>query len=238
MSMNRKLEFRVLLILGALFLVPASMLAQKSGPPFPREGAARVQDNDRIVAWDVTYEKGRPTGMVKLDMDQVTVTLTDGAIKIKRPDGTWSIEQERLGSVRYEPKGTVVDEEGVSDVPSRAMVFQLRDYVPDPWPTREGVAAQFPRINTVKLFETDRIVIWDQVWKPGEQVTRHAHYHRTAAVFLEGGALHTISDSGVVNPSFTRKPGEVISTTKYSPEAHIEEEVTGLPRAIWIEFIK
>ena len=176
--------------------------------------------------------------MQKLDMDQVFVAVTEGVIKITRPDGTWSIEEERLGSVRYEPKGTVVQEEGVSDTPCHAVVFQLKDYVPDPWPTREGVAAQFPRVNTVKLFETDRFTVWDQVWKPGEQITRHAHYHRTAAVFIEGGTLHTISDNGTVNPSFTRKPGEVISTTKYSPEAHIEEQVSGLPRAIWIEFTK
>lgn len=236
--MKKRIDRRVLVTLGALLVFPLTVLAQKSGPPFPRDGATKVQDNDRIVAWDVTWAKGKSTGMNKLDMDQVSVTLTEGAIKYSRPDGTWIIEQERFGSVRYEPKGMVVEEEGISDTPSRTMVFQLKDYLPDPWPTREGVAAQFPRINTVKLFETDRIVVWDQVWKPGEQVTRHAHYHRTAAVFLEGGALHTISDAGVSNPPFTRKPGEVISTTKYSPDAHIEEEVSGLPRAIWIEFTK
>jgi hypothetical protein len=236
--MRSRFDCRVMLMLAALFIYPVSMLAQKSGSPFPQDGATKVQDNDRIVAWDVTWEKGKSTGMRKLDMDQVSVTLTEGAMKITRPDGTWSIEQERFGSVRFESKGTVVEEEGFSDTPSRTMVFQLRDFVPDPWPTREGVAAQFPRINTVKLFETDRITVWDQIWKPGEQVTRHAHYHRTAAVFLEGGTLHTISDTGVSNPPFTRKLGEVISTTKYSPDAHIEEEVSGLPRAIWIEFTK
>jgi hypothetical protein len=236
--MRKQFDLRVLLTLGALLFLPPSMLAQKNGPAFPREGATKVQDNDRIVAWEVTYEKGKPTGMRKLDMDQVSVTLTEGAIKISRPDGTSSIEQQRFGSVRYEPKGTLVEQEGLSDTPSRAMVFQLKDYVPEPWPTREGVPAQFPRINTVKLFEADRITVWDQVWKPGEQIVRHAHYHRTAAVFLDGGMLHTISDNGVVNPSFARKPGEVISTTKYSPDAHIEEEVSGLPRAIWIEFTK
>jgi hypothetical protein len=236
--MRSRFDWRVILTMAALFISPASMLAQKSAPPFPRDGATSVQDNDRIVAWDVTWAKGKSTGMRKLDMDQVSVTLAEGAIKITRPDGTWSIEQERFGSVRFELKGTVVEEEGVSDTPSRTMVFQLRDYVPDPWPTREGIPAQFPRINTVKLFENDRIVIWDQVWKPGEQITRHAHYHRTAAVFIEGGMLRTIPDSGVPNPPFARKPGEVISTVKYSPDAHIEEEVSGAPRAIWIEFTK
>jgi len=166
-----------------------------------------VQDNDRVVAWDVTWEKGKSTGMHRFDLDQVSVTLAEGAIKITQPDATWSIEQERFGSVCYEPKGTVAEEKAVNDTPNRAMVCQLKDNVPDSWPTTPGVAGQFPPINTAKLFETDRITVWDQVWKPGERVTRHARYHRTAAVFLGGGAICSISDSGAPTPPFTRKPG-------------------------------
>jgi hypothetical protein len=238
MTMTLRFERTAGLMMAALLFSSLPMFAQKSGSPFPVGGATKVQDNDRVVAWDVTWGRGNSTGMYKLDMDQVIVTLTEGAIKVSKPDGTWSIEQERFGSVRFESKGTVVEEEGVSDTPCRQIVFQLKDYVPDPWPTREGVSAQFPRINTVKLFETDRITVWDQVWKPGDTVARHAHYHRTATVFLVGGTLHAIPESGAVTPPFTRSPGEVISTTKYSPEAHTEEEVSGIPRAIWIEFTK
>jgi len=112
--------------------------------------------------------KGKSTGMHRLDMDQVSFTLAEGAIKITQPDATWSIEQERFGSVWYEPKGTVAEEKAVNDTPNRAMVCQLKDNVLDSWPITPGVAGQFPRINTAKLFETDRITVWDQVWKPGE----------------------------------------------------------------------
>ena len=214
------------------------MEAQKTVPPFPRDGAKKVQDNDHVFTWDTTLEKGKPTGMYKLDLDQVSVSLTEGAIKRTRPDGTWAIEQERLGSVRYDPKGTVLREECISDTPCHAMVFQLKDYVAEPWPTREGIPGQFPRINTVKLFETDRITVWDQVWKPGEVVVRHAHYHRTVTVFLQGGALRALPDSGVSTPPFTRELGQVLATVTYNPEAHVEEQYSGLPRAIWIEFTK
>jgi hypothetical protein len=236
--MRSKFHNRALLATWALLLPPVSMLAQNATPPFPHDGATKVQDNDHVFTWDTTLQKGKSTGMNKLDLDQVSVSLTEAAIKISRPGGAWEIEQERLGSVRYNPKGTILEEECLSDTPCRMMVFQIKDYVAEPWPTREGIPPQFPRINTSKLFETDRFTVWDQVWKPGEPIVRHAHYHRTATVFLVGGTIHTISDTGVSNPPFSRSLGEVLANVTYNPEAHIEEEVSGLPRAIWIEFTK
>jgi len=229
---------RALLATCALPLLSLSGLAQNTTPAFPRDGATKVQDNDHVLTWDTTLQKGKSTGMNKLDLDQVSVSLTEGAIKITRPGGAWEIEQERLGSVRYNPKGTTLEQECLSDTPCRMMVFQIKDYVAEPWPTREGIPPQFPRINTSKLFETDRFTVWDQVWKPGEPIVRHAHYHRTATVFLVGGTIHTISDAGVSNPPFSRSLGEVLANVTYNPEAHVEEEVSGLPRAIWIEFTK
>jgi hypothetical protein len=236
--MRTQFEGRLLFALGILLISPFSELAQKTTPPFPRDGSTKVQDNDRVFTWDSALQKGKSTGMNKLDLDQVSVSLTEGAIKISRPDGTWDIEQERLGSVRYNPKGTTLQEECVSDTPCRVMVFQLKDYIPDPWPTREGIPPQFPRINTVKLFETDRFTVWDQVWKPGEPIVRHAHYHRTVTVFLQGGTIHTIPDSGIPNPPFTRSLGEVLANVTFNPDAHIEEGLSGTPRAIWIDFTK
>jgi hypothetical protein len=236
--MRRQFNRRALLALGSLLLFPFSMRAQQLSQPFPRDGATKVQDNDFFSAWDVILEKGKPAGTYKLELDQVSVSLTEGAIKLTMPDGTWEIQQERLGSIRYDPKRTTIQEECISDTPCHLVVFQLKDYVADPWPTRKGIPGQFPRINTLKLFETDRITVWDQVWKPGERVVLHTHYHRTGAVFLQGGTLQAYPDSNIKTPPFTRTPGQVLAAVKYSPEAHVEEQVSGSPRAIWIEFTK
>jgi hypothetical protein len=121
--------------------------------------------------------------MHKLDMDQVCVILSEGAIKITEADGTWRIEEERVGSVRFDPKETIIEEEGVSDTPTRATVFLLKDFVPAPWPIKEGVPGQFPRINTVKLFETDRINVWDQTWKPGQRSPADGNERTTSCHF-------------------------------------------------------
>ena len=211
-----------------------STLAQKYVPIFPRDGAKKIQETDGFVIWDVTWESGKFTGMHALELDQVSVTLTEGAVKVHRPDGTWSIEQQRFGSVRFESKGTVVAEEGVSDTPSRAMVFQLKDSVPPKRPITEGVPGQFPRLGAVKLFETDRITVWDYSWRVGALGAPHLHYNQSVALFLEGGTIRSFSE-GVPPRTVSRKAGDLT----YQPALkapHQEEAIEGSPRAIFIQF--
>jgi hypothetical protein len=219
---------------GAALPGTVSTLPQKYLPPFPRDGAKKIQETEGFVIWDVSWGNGKSTGMHELELDQVSVTLTEGTVKVSRPDGTWSVEQRRLGSVRFESKGSLVAEEGVSDEPSRAMVFQLKESVPPKRPTTEGVPGQFPRLGAVKLFETDRITVWDYSWRVGVLGARHLHYNQSAAVFLEGGTIRSFSE-GVPPRSVSRKVGDLT----YQPALkapHQEEAVEGSPRAIFIQF--
>ena len=143
--MKGRFNRRATELMAALLLFSSQVLAQKYPPPFPRDGAKKLQESDSFVIWDVTWENGKSTGMHEHLLDQVAVLLTEGAIKVTRPDGTWSIEQERIGSVRFEAKGTVEAQEGVSDKPGHAIVFQLKDVVPAQWPITEGIPGQLPR---------------------------------------------------------------------------------------------
>ena len=227
--------------LGGAILSAASLLlgarplpARKYSPAFPPEFATEVKTSNGFAIWDVTWKKGKSTGMRELALDQVTVTLTEGAVKVIRSDGSWDIQQRRFGSVSFQSKGTVVEEEGVSDVPSRAIVFQIQDVAPTKWPTTEGVPGMFPRVGAVELFETDRIRVWDAEWRPGERIGRHLHYIETAAVFLNDGMIRTI-ENGVPNPPSTRKTGDVVISPPIKVP-HEEEQVEGTPRAIWVEF--
>ena len=91
---------------------------------------------------------------------------------------------DRLGSLRT--KGTAEAEGGISDTPVRAMVFQLKDKPPPKFPVTPGIPDKFPREGAVKLFETDRLVVWDYVWKTGMKTPLHLHYKVDAAVYLRG----------------------------------------------------
>jgi hypothetical protein len=88
------------LLMVVLFLLSSSALGQKYAPSFPREGAKGVpikyteeqlEKDNALVVWNVEWEKGKSTGMHKLDLDQVSVILVEGAVNVTKPDGTWSI---------------------------------------------------------------------------------------------------------------------------------------------------
>lgn len=222
---------------------------QSYATPYPRDGVLKLGENDRAVAWEIVRAKGLKSSVYELPLDQVAVTLTEGAVLYTLPGGLTRVIQDRFGSVRFESKGTVQQEEGLSDAPSRSIVFQLKD-VPPPPKVRpvDGIPGQFPRINAVKLFETDRIVVWDQVWRENDIIPNHLHYAPTVTVFLVGGRLATRDYGGKSwNAPFERQQGDLLGfpppgakpaassgATRMVP--HEEAWVAGSPRAIWIEF--
>lgn len=250
---------RLLVAVVASVSVYVSVAAQspKYPAPYPRDGVLSRGENARAVAWEVLRPKGVKSSMYEIPLDQVVITLTEGAVRFTLPGGATRISHDKFGSVRFESRGTVQQEEGLSDNPSRAIVFQLKDIpLPPKPPVVDGIPGQFPRINAVKLFETDRIVVWDQVWVPNETIPYHLHYTQTVTVFLVGGKLLTRDLGRGSNPPFERHQGELLgfpraaaagaatpSGAAPSPVAvatlavpHEEEWAGGAPRAIWIEF--
>jgi hypothetical protein len=50
---------------AALFVLSIPLLAQKVSPAFPRDRAKNVLDNETVAIWDVTWPKGKSTGMLE-----------------------------------------------------------------------------------------------------------------------------------------------------------------------------
>jgi hypothetical protein len=178
--------------------------------PYPRPGVLKLGESDRVLAWEVLREKGQQSQMYQLPLDQVVITLTEGAVRFDTPDGASRISHEKFGSVRLESKGSILQEEGLSDIPSRAIVFQLKEVPSRTLPKVDGIPGQFPRINATKLFENDRITVWDQVWLPNQTITNHLHYTQTVAVFLSGGKLLTRDFGKPSSAPFERHQGELL----------------------------
>jgi hypothetical protein len=232
-----KSRFSLLSLLMATWLLSSTApAAQKYVDAFPRDGAIKLHETDLLTFWEVLHDKGKPSPKYQLPLDQLTVTLTEGAIKFTMPDGTSRIEQMRHGGVRFESTGTVLQDEGVNDVPSREIVVQLKDVQPPRWPVTPGIPGQFPRLDAVKLLENARIRVWDQTWLPNRPVTNHLHYTPTAAVFLSGGRFRTRDVGKPPNLPVERYIGFILPGTSQIAVPHEEEWVSGEPRAIWIEF--
>ena len=94
----------------------------------------------------------------------------------------------------------------------------------------------FPRPTAKKLFETDRIVVWDIAWPKGYATPLHRHlYDQVGTYYATGGRIITTPD-GEKRSSTTPVGG--LSTTKRGT-THIEEGATDPPlRAVFIEMKK
>ena len=130
------------------------------------------------------------------------------------------------GSVVFTPNGTVHMEEGLSDVPQRKIMLQLK--------SSSSVAGSAPGAapldGAVKLLENARVIAWDFTWKPGQKTIRHEDNLDSVIVFLEGGTIRSGSKDT------TRSPGEVVYVP-HSSDPHFEEAVRGSPHALIVKLL-
>ena len=82
-----------LLLASLLLTVP-----QDYPPPFPREGATKVFENESVTVWDVTWKAGVPTPMHQHRLELVGVTLVPGTVRVTLPDGA-----TRVSDVSFNP---------------------------------------------------------------------------------------------------------------------------------------
>jgi quercetin dioxygenase-like cupin family protein len=216
-----------------LCVCTVGLLAQNYPPPFPRPDSTKVLENDRVQVWDVTWPKGQPSPMHEHVYDQISITLVAGSIKVTRPSGSPTMGKSRFGSVSFVRKGTVHAEEGMSEVPQHKIMVQLKPSTSPAVETRDGLPAAFPREGAVKVLDTDRAVVWDYTWKPGQKVPRHADYLDSVTVFLEGGSIRLQPDQGPAREA-VRKAGDVVYSS-HSQDAYTDDARSGSPRAIIVE---
>ena len=98
--------------------------ASEKSPPFPREGAKQVFDDERVTIWDYAFTKGsRPAQ--RYDRDTLIVFLGDGYLRWTGRDGQPAVLKAVPGQVRYFPRGSVETEEVLEGSP-RGIVFKFK----------------------------------------------------------------------------------------------------------------
>jgi hypothetical protein len=102
------------LSVGGAWLTAASQAAQSTNvetwpPAFPRPGATKVFENDKIIVWDQIFPDPGQDLMHKHVRDFFIIRVAQGAVKITTPDGKFVIRDQgesvpRMGS--FLPAGT------------------------------------------------------------------------------------------------------------------------------------
>jgi hypothetical protein len=130
------------------------------------------------------------------------------------------------GSAAFVPKGTAPTINGHS------FVIDLKDHSVPPIENKSGYQAAFPRPGSKKLFENDKVIVWDSTWTPGVATPMHFHDKDVVVVFLEDGDLKSTTPDGkeTVN-KYT--PGTV--RFNKGNRTHSETLINGKQRAIITE---
>jgi uncharacterized cupin superfamily protein len=228
--MNRTiLKSGILFALASVAFI-ASLKAQGFPSAFPREGSRKVLENSRVIIWDATWPKGKATVLHEHPVDYLSVTVVEGAVKITARDGTSSVATAPFGIVRFNPKGTIHAEEGVSDQERRAIMVELKTV---PRPAEAVTRSGFPRNGATKVLENERVAVWDVTWIPGQQIARRQQGRDSVVVFLTGGVIRQSPEGAAVSDT-RRNVGDVLYVSA-GTDVPSEEATQGPPRAVFIE---
>ena len=86
---------------------PAPLSPSPPGMPnaFPRDGAVKMFENDRAIAWKFSWTSGVAVPMHHHDKDTVMVFRYDGPIRSTNPKGEVSILPFGKNEIRFSPAG-------------------------------------------------------------------------------------------------------------------------------------
>jgi hypothetical protein len=122
----RTLALRSIVIAGAMLGVQLGPATGDYAPAFPREGATKLIENERVIVWDVVWPKNQPTAMHEHQRDQVSANLSGGEIKQVLADGSANVITVKTAAVNFLKKGVVHSEEGTSAIPRHAIIVELK----------------------------------------------------------------------------------------------------------------
>jgi quercetin dioxygenase-like cupin family protein len=113
-------------IMVELKTVPSPAEAAVTGSGFPRDGATKALENERVAVWDATWVQGQRIPKRRQGRDAVVIFLKGGVIR-QSPEGAAVRDTRRnVGDVLYIPAGTDVPSEEATQDPPRAVFIELK----------------------------------------------------------------------------------------------------------------
>jgi hypothetical protein len=204
----------------AVLLLLSATAAQRTTPGFndglTLDGATPIIDNDRVTVRDSTWTRGVPA-----------------SLELQTADSVWIAVSPSVGDVRYWAKGAPRRAERSIGSPIRMIAIDLKDHPVAPLKNTSGLPNAFPRPGTNrKVFENDRVIVWDFTWTKGVPTPMHFHDKDVVVVYLGTGTLRsTTRDGKSVDNKW--KPGDTRFNLR--DRIHTETLVDGELRAIITE---
>jgi hypothetical protein len=194
-----------------LALALASVLMQtvpaNLPPAYPRPGAVKILDNDRVQVWNIAWLKGQPSPLHRHLYDLVGVYYEPGDRMIISPEGAKRPVSTKAWDIAFQRAGVTHIEEGVGDAPLRAVFVEMKQ--PGSYGTDAAVAnvPAFSGGGGVQKLDNERVTVWEFGGTPAARPHRHTHDSVVVAIdgqtprasWIKRGTVH--SDEGGDNAS-------------------------------------
>ena len=185
-----------------------------------------VIDNARVTVRDVALEPGQATPVISHAGDYVILYRKGGAIR--GLDGKRAVHAD--GSAVFGHGGETSDT--AVSAPAHEVIVELKDSPSNTVPNTTGLPPAFPRPGSTKVFENDRVRVWNYAWVPGQPTAMHFHNTEVVVVFLGDGTIASTTQDGKTTVS-QHNPGDIVFNA--ANRSHSEEVVKGQQSGIMLE---
>lgn len=174
---------------GAASLLALVIAAQTYPPPFPRQNATKLLENEHLVIWDIVWPKGEPTALHRHVYDQLGTYYQSGGRVITTPDGETRRTTTEVGRISTTRKGTLHIEEGSTDTPLRAVFIELKHERPYATASANSVGGTPFHAGASRVFDDERATVWDVTLRAGESL-RYRAAREVVVVWVTPGVVH------------------------------------------------
>ncbi len=179
-----------------------------------------------FAAFFLTFAATSFASQPTLDNERVAIWDTTGAMPRAQNDFI-AVPLSRKGTAYFGRNGDTPGKAG-----ARTVVIELKDSATAPIPNNTAYPLAFPRPRAKKLFENDKVIVWDYTWRFHEPTPMHFHNKDAVVIFEATGALQSTTPDGqsVVNET---RFGEI--RFNRGNRTHTELLLRGHARAVIIE---
>jgi quercetin dioxygenase-like cupin family protein len=200
-------------------------LTAASTPALSQE-VAPVIDNGRVSVRDIALEPGTPGPLITHQGDYVILYTSGG--RIRGTNG--KTLTHRAGSAVFGHGGVTGDT--ALGKPAHEVVVELKDTPSNTVSNNSGLPPAFPRPGSRKVFENDRVRVWNYTWLPGKPTPMHFHNTEVVVAYMGDGDIAATTPDGMKTITH-HSAGETVFNL--ANRSHSEELVKGHQSGVMLE---
>lgn len=190
------------------------------------DAAAPVIDNERVTVRDVHLAAGEIAPAISHAGDYVILYVDGGRIR----SGDGKTATHAAGSATAGHGGVTADT--AQGAAAHEVVVELKDTPSRTVPNTTGLPPGFPRPGAKKVFENDKVRVWNYTWLPGKPTPMHFHDTEVVVTYLGNGDIAATTPDGKKTVTH-HNPGDIVFNA--ANRSHSEELVKGDMSGIMLE---